>query len=120
MFAQVEEGKTPLAGALSAVTAYADAWGPQGFPVPPEEEVDSFQTDSNTATGSTSLVHEAAPPNPLLLHRAVWAQAGVLTTRCRLLARVGETLSRDIRKKADLVRKNDLTSSRKTCRATDP
>ncbi|CAN0076746.1 unnamed protein product [Scytosiphon promiscuus] len=102
---EAEEFQTPLARALSAVTAYADTWGPRGFPVPSEEHFDSSQADDDSATASatTDMVHQAAPPKPLLLHRAVWAQADVLTSRCKLLLRVGETLSEEIRKKADLV-----------------
>eukprot|EP00752_Nemacystus_decipiens_P002219 g2107.t3 len=46
---------------------------------------------------------EAMPPKPLLLHRAVWAQAEVLAQRCQLLLRAGETLSAELRRKADLV-----------------
>ncbi|CAM9180110.1 unnamed protein product, partial [Hapterophycus canaliculatus] len=100
---EVDEHKTPLTKALMAVTAYADAWGPQGFPVPFEGEAESSPADYNPATANTSLVHQAAPLKPLLLHRAVWAQADVLTTRCKLLSRVGEILSGDIREKADRV-----------------
>lgn len=101
---QVEEAKTPLEAALSVVRAYADAWGSDGFPVPAEDEVAS-QAGDGAVGAAASSVQGAPPPKPLLLHRAVWAQAGVLTTRCQLLSRVGETLSAEIRKKADLVRK---------------
>lgn len=100
---QVEEAKTPLEAALSVVVAYADAWGSDGFPVPAEDEVSSQAGDS-AAGAVASSVQGPPPPKPLLLHRAVWAQAGVLTKRCQLLSRVGETLSAEIRKKADLVR----------------
>ncbi|CAM9397884.1 unnamed protein product, partial [Ectocarpus sp. 12 AP-2014] len=99
---EVEEAKTPLEAALSVVMAYADAWGSDGFPVPAENEVAS-QAGDGDAGAAASSVQGVPPPKPLLLHRAVWAQAGVLTTRCQLLSRVGETLSAEIRKKADLV-----------------
>ncbi|CAM9137868.1 unnamed protein product [Ectocarpus sp. 4 AP-2014] len=99
---EVEEAKTPLEAALSVVMAYADAWGSDAFPVPAEDEVASQAGDGATGA-SASSVQRVPPPKPFLLHRAVWAQAGVLTTRCLLLSRVGETLSAGIRKKADLV-----------------
>ncbi|CAN0391249.1 unnamed protein product [Ectocarpus sp. 12 AP-2014] len=99
---EVGEAKTPLEAALSVVMAYADAWGSDGFPVPAEDEVAS-QAGDGDAGAAASSVQGAPPPKPLLLHRAVWAQAGVLTTRCQLLSTVGETLSAEIRKKADLV-----------------
>lgn len=109
---QVEEAKTPVEAALSVVAAYADAWGSDDFPVPAEDEVASQAGDGAAGTVASS-VKGAQPPKPLLLHRAVWAQAGVLTTRCQLLLRAGETLSAEIRKKADLVRRKTLQSDRK-------
>lgn len=94
---QVQEAKTPLAAAVCAGMDYADAWGPAGFPVPLEkQDGDSFQ--------DAISVNQAMTPNPLVLHRAVWAQAQVLSTRCQLILRAGETLSAEIRRKADLVR----------------
>lgn len=95
---QVQETKTPLAAAVSAIVAYADAWGPSGFPVPPKEEDDDLSP-------AALSVNQAMPPKPLLLHRAVWAQAEILATRCQLLLAAGETLSAEIQRKADLVRK---------------
>lgn len=95
---QVQETKTPLAAAVSTVMAYADAWGPNGFPVPlDEQDGDSSQT--------AIAMNQGMQPKPSLLHRAVWAQAEVLATRCQLLLRAGETLSAEIRTKADLVRR---------------
>lgn len=93
---QVQETMTPLAAALSAVMAYADAWGPDGFPVPLEEQDGDSSKDP--------VVNQAMPPKPFLLHRAVWAQAELLATRCQLLLRAGQTVSAEIRRKADLVR----------------
>lgn len=81
---------------------YADSWGPQGFPVPPEEvalEVDGNGIDERSATARQR-------PSALLLHRAVWAQAEVLVTRCRMLFRVGEAVAEAIQRKTDLVRTN--------------
>lgn len=102
---QVQEIKTPLAAAASEVMAYADAWGPNGFPVPLDEQ----DGDSSQAAISAN---QATPPKPLLLHRAVWAQAEVLATKCQLLLRAGETLSAELRRKADLVRENMFETER--------
>ncbi|CAB1113052.1 unnamed protein product [Ectocarpus sp. CCAP 1310/34] len=99
---EVEEAKAPLEAALSVVMAYADAWGSDGFPVPAEDEIAS-QASDGAAGAAASSVQGAPLPKPLLLHRAVWAQAGVLTTRCQLLSRAGQTLLAEIRKRADLV-----------------
>lgn len=103
---QVQESLTPLAAALSEVVAYADTWGPGGFPVPVEQEASLPQTHDSADSSAATSVQQALPPNPLLLHRAVWAQAEVLARRCHLLLHVGETLSAEIRKKTDLVREN--------------
>lgn len=97
---QAQETKTPLAAAASAIVAFADAWGPSGFPVP----LDEHEQDGDSSQAANS-VNQAMPPKPILLHRAVWAQAEVLAARCQLLLRAGENLSAEIRRKADLVRK---------------
>lgn len=104
---QVQETKTPLAAAVSAVMAYADAWGPSGFPVPLDEQ------DGDSSQAAIS-VDQAMRPKPLLLHRAVWAQAEVLATRCQLLLRAGETLSTELRRKADLVRHRSTQSDHRS------
>eukprot|EP00903_Cladosiphon_okamuranus_P015252 g14094.t3 len=95
---EVQETKTPLAAAASAVMAFADAWGPSGFPV----SLDEHEQDGDPSQ-ATNSVNQAMPPKSLLLHRAVWAQAEILATRCQLLLRAGEKLSAEIRRKADLV-----------------
>lgn len=84
------------------VINYADAWGPEGFPVPVETEA-GLSNAINTATDGEPVRPRKPPPSPLLLHRAVWAQADLLARRCRVLLRAGETLSSAIRNKADLV-----------------
>lgn len=100
----MEKSKTPLDAVLLVVLDYANTWGPEGFPVPPEEEADLSAASDGGAEGGSRM-----PPKlrPLLLHRAVWAQAEVLATRCRLLSRVGETLSSAVQGKADLVRREN-------------
>lgn len=90
------------------VLNYADAWGPEGFPVPEETE-EEFSTKSaanaaNTAADGEPVRPRKPAPSPLLLHRAVWAQADLLAKRCRVLLRAGEALSSAIQTKADLVR----------------
>lgn len=104
----MQETKTPLAAALSVAMAYADAWGPGGFPVLLEEEAHLSQAPESAVSAAASSVQQAMPPKPLLLHRVVWAQAEILATRCQLLLRVGETLSAEIRKKTDLVRRTTV------------
>lgn len=103
VFCQTEEAKPPLAAALSMVLDYADAWGPEGFPVPEETE-EEFSTAADTATDGEPVRPRKPPPSPLLRHRAVWAQADLLATRCQLLLRTGEVISSSIQKKADMVR----------------
>lgn len=105
LLCQVQEPLTPLAAALSVVVTYADAWGPGGFPVP-LEEADIPQALESAVTSAATSVQQSMPPNRLSLHRVVWAQAEVLARRCQLLLRLGETLSEQIRKTADLVREN--------------
>lgn len=107
---QVEERKTPLTTALGVVIAYADAWGPRGFPVPADEQAAILEVDDGTTDGCS--VSSRQPPNPLLLHRAVWAQAEILAKRCRLLFTVGEGLSTAVERKIGLVRLPSETSLR--------
>lgn len=102
---QVKETKTPLATALSLVMAYADAWGPGGFPVPIEEEADVSQANDSAARTDETSKQRTMPPKRLLLHRAVWAQAEILAKRCQLLSRVGQDLSAEIWRQSDLVRR---------------
>lgn len=113
---QVKERKTPLAAVQSLVMAYADSWRPGGFPVPVEEEVDTSQTGDSAARTAATLKQQAVPPQPFLLHRAVWAQAEILAKRCQLLSRVGENLSTEIRRQADLVRKHIFNARRNSSR----
>lgn len=106
LFYQMEESKPPLAAALSMVINFADSWGPEGFPVPsePEEDLSNPGNTNTTTTNGEPIRPRTPPPSPLLLHRAVWAQAALLAKRCRVLERVGDALSSAIQKKADLVR----------------
>lgn len=96
----MEVVKSPIAAALAAAMEYADSWGPQGFPVLPEEVAP--EVDGNGVDGRSAKARQR--PSALLLHRAVWAQAEVLATRCRMLLRVGEAVAEAIRQKTDLVR----------------
>lgn len=92
--------KTSVAAALDVVVEYANAWGPEGFPVPVEEETPDVHVGSH---GSFDSVQQR---NLRLLHRAVWAQADLLASRSRLLLTAGEEISWIIQQKADLVRES--------------
>ena len=107
---QADEQRLSLDAAMSVVLEYSSSWGPEGFPVE-EDDATSLELylQSQPKTQPEKCDHNGgfsamSPPSPSLLHRAVWAQAKVLATRCRQLRRVGETLTEAVQKKIELVR----------------